>query len=154
MDVKVHERRAGRVLLLDRDGRVLLFRGCDPRHPDDKFWFTAGGGVEPGEDDARAACRELAEETGIPVAPADLTGPVHETTEEFWYDGRRYRQRQVFFLLRRDAPTIDMSGLRADEVGVMDRFAWWSAEELRATREVYYPVELPDVLDGLPCSPH
>jgi 8-oxo-dGTP diphosphatase len=31
-----------------------------------------GGGVRPGEDPAHAACRELAEELGLQVAPGDL----------------------------------------------------------------------------------
>ena len=47
------ERRAARVLLIDDQDRVLLFEGFDPEVPDVRFWFTAGGGVEPGESLAR-----------------------------------------------------------------------------------------------------
>ncbi len=36
-------------------------------------WFLPGGHVEPGERPAEAASRELAEETGIAVAPGQLS---------------------------------------------------------------------------------
>jgi 8-oxo-dGTP pyrophosphatase MutT (NUDIX family) len=46
------------VLLLDQDDRALLFR---TRHPDTGliFWFTPGGGLEPGEDAHGAARHRL-----------------------------------------------------------------------------------------------
>ena len=43
-------RQAARVLLLDRAGRVLLFKGHDPARPElGSWWFTVGGGVDEGE---------------------------------------------------------------------------------------------------------
>src|ERR1022692_2984129 len=41
-------RRAGRVVVLDPDGRVLLLR-YDDEPPDGRHWATPGGGLNPGE---------------------------------------------------------------------------------------------------------
>ena len=51
-------RRAGRVLVIDPAGRVLLLQGFDPAVPAHRFWFTIGGGADPGESLAQAAARE------------------------------------------------------------------------------------------------
>lgn len=50
-------------------GRVLLshWRG-------DGRWMLTGGGIEPGEDPADAAVRELLEETGLAVELDELLG--------------------------------------------------------------------------------
>ena len=52
--------------VLDEAGRVLLGQ----RAPDVRYgglWEFPGGKVEPGESDADAASRELAEELGVTV---------------------------------------------------------------------------------------
>src|SRR5215467_16291666 len=56
-------RRAGRVILLDPAGSVLLMQ-YDDGAPNGPHWNTPGGGLEPGEDYPAGALRELAEETG------------------------------------------------------------------------------------------
>ncbi|MGH3417662.1 MAG: NUDIX domain-containing protein [Actinocrinis sp.] len=68
-DIEVWDRVAGRVLLLDPEGRVLLFRGSDPARPDWFQWFTPGGGTEAGENVRDAAARELREDPGMHVDP-------------------------------------------------------------------------------------
>jgi len=42
-------RHAVRVLLVDEEDRLLLFRGEEPE-TGAAFWFPAGGGLEEGED--------------------------------------------------------------------------------------------------------
>ncbi|HEV7897027.1 MAG TPA: NUDIX domain-containing protein [Planosporangium sp.] len=55
------------VLLVNQDGAVLLqLREADARMDPDR-WGLPGGHVEPGEDPAVAARRELLEETGLRV---------------------------------------------------------------------------------------
>lgn len=49
-------RTSARVVLLDEQDRVLLMRGHDPKTPDLPFWFTVGGGIEPGRRCARPPC--------------------------------------------------------------------------------------------------
>src|SRR5699024_5779123 len=69
-------RRAARVLLLDDRDRLLLVRGHDVDDPGRTWWFTLGGGIDPGESAREAAVREVQEETGLRIAEGDLTGPV------------------------------------------------------------------------------
>lgn len=67
------DRRAARVLLIDDAGRALLFHGGDPVRPEQRWWFTPGGGLGADETPAQGAARELFEETGVRVDPDDLT---------------------------------------------------------------------------------
>jgi ADP-ribose pyrophosphatase YjhB (NUDIX family) len=61
-------------LVYDERGRLLLvLRANDPGRG---LWSVPGGRVEPGEDDATAVVREVAEETGLRVHPGDLAGRV------------------------------------------------------------------------------
>jgi 8-oxo-dGTP diphosphatase len=61
-------------LAYDADGRLLLIlRGNDPGRG---LWSVPGGRVEPGESDAEAVVREMAEETGLVVEPVALVGTV------------------------------------------------------------------------------
>jgi 8-oxo-dGTP pyrophosphatase MutT (NUDIX family) len=140
------ERPAARVLLVDAAGRTLLLRGADPARPGLRWWFTPGGGLEAGESSAQGAARELFEETGLRVDPADLGDPVWHQVTEFSFDNRAYRQEQDFYLLRVDGWRVDTAGFQPYEAATIDAHRWWSADELDATGEVVYPVELPDLL--------
>jgi 8-oxo-dGTP pyrophosphatase MutT (NUDIX family) len=54
--------------VLDGDGRVLLGRRAD-----NGAWTLPGGIIDPGEQPADAAVREIFEETGVIVVPDALT---------------------------------------------------------------------------------
>jgi 8-oxo-dGTP pyrophosphatase MutT (NUDIX family) len=140
------DRPAARVLLVDRSGRTLLFRGGDPARPGQRWWFTPGGGLNPGETSAQGAARELFEETGLRVEPVELGEPVWHQVTEFTYDHRWYRQDQDFFLLRVPQWQVDTAGFDAAERATVDAHRWWSAEELDGTDETVYPEELPGLL--------
>jgi ADP-ribose pyrophosphatase YjhB (NUDIX family) len=62
-------------LTFDEEGRLLLVQRAN--EPGRGLWSVPGGRVEPGEDDAAALVREMAEETGLVVLPGDLVGRVH-----------------------------------------------------------------------------
>jgi 8-oxo-dGTP pyrophosphatase MutT (NUDIX family) len=142
--VTVHTpRRAARVLLVDAAGRVLLFAGTDPARPDHRYWFTPGGGLEPGETPATGAARELAEETGLRLPPEELGEPVWRETIEFPFDGVRYRQEQEFFLVRVPSWEVDTAGFDEIERASVHGHRWWPVDALTATTERYYPVDLP-----------
>ncbi len=67
------ERTSVRVVLLDDDERLLLFRTVDPTMPEiGEWWELPGGGIEPGESYAETAVREICEETGFEVSLAVL----------------------------------------------------------------------------------
>ena len=140
------DRRAARVLLLDPSGRVLLLHGCDPARPEHRYWFTVGGGIEEGEALADAAVREVFEETGLRITTADLAGPVRSDTVQFPFDGRSYSQLQSFFVVRADAFEPDFANLGEYEIGNVLAGRWWSAEDLEATTERFYPPDLAALL--------
>lgn len=147
--VDVIPRRAARVLLVDGDDRVLMFRGFDPARPEHRYWFTPGGGLDPEESYVVGAARELAEETGLRLAPEQLGQPVWHEVSEYPFDGRLYRQHQDFFLVRVSAFTVDTAGFDQVERDSIDDHRWWEVAELEATDERFYPGELPALLRRL-----
>jgi len=142
--------RAGaRVLLVDGYERVLMFRGCDPATPHVRYWFTVGGGLDPGETTAQAAVRELREETGLSVPVASLGDPVWHEITEFPFDGRWYRQEQDFFLVTVSEWQVRTDDWEEVERRTVDEVRWWTVGELESTDEAYYPAELPALLRRL-----
>ena len=141
------ERLAARVLLLDRDGRVLLFRGCDPGRPEaGEWWFTPGGGRDEGETAQECAVRELREETGLDLGVDQLGGVVHERLTVFPFEGTTYRQTEDYFLVRVDAHDVDTSGFSEVENRFVLGHRWWHPDEIRTTTDTVYPEELLEVL--------
>jgi len=140
------DRRAARVLLVDGAGRALLLHGGDPARPDDRWWITPGGGLDDGETLAEGAARELFEETGLRVDPAELGDPVWHEITEFSYRARSYRQEQDFFLLRVAEWRVDTAGMDEDEQQTITEHRWWSAAEIEASDEQIYPRELAGLL--------
>ncbi|WP_026425471.1 NUDIX hydrolase [Actinokineospora inagensis] len=143
-------RPSARVVLLDADHRVLLFHGHDPARLGDTYWFTPGGGVEPGEDLRTAALRELREETGIALPDDGLTGPVWRRRVLFSFAGRTYDGEEWFFLAHLPAgSTVDTSGFTDLESATIAEHRWWPATDLRTTGDTVYPVQLADLLPEL-----
>jgi 8-oxo-dGTP pyrophosphatase MutT (NUDIX family) len=135
-------RTAGRAILRDAQGRVLLIRFVLPNMT---FWATPGGGVEPGETLVAAAHRELQEELGIAVA---LAGPIHTATGIFEFEGELIENTDHFFHGRWSG-TPHLCGATASESAALQEARWWTIEDLEATREDFFPRDLVSVLRGL-----
>ena len=143
-------RRAGRVLLVDAERRVLLFRGGDPHAPErGTWWFTPGGGLDGEESWAEGAARELYEETGLAVRADDLGSAVHAERTEFDFAGTTYSQDSRFFLHRVDRHDVDTSRFEELEASSIVEHRWWSFDELRRTSDAVYPPRLAEILTRL-----
>ena len=146
----IRERSAARVILMDDAGRVLVMRGHDVNQPERSWWFTIGGGIDPGETPEQAALRETREEVGITLAAGDLVGPVLTRTGIFEFFAETCRQYEVFYLARTPGVVeVTTDGWTAAERELLDEMAWLTAAELREQPLEVFPPELPDVVDHL-----
>ena len=135
-------RQAGRAILRDRQGRVLLIHFVLPNMT---FWATPGGGMEPGETPLAAALREVREELGIDVV---LEGPVHQAVGIFEFEGVLIENTDNFFVGKWDG-TPRLAGATQAESAALTQARWWTVEEMERTQEDIFPRDLAAVLRRL-----
>jgi 8-oxo-dGTP pyrophosphatase MutT (NUDIX family) len=152
----VSNRVSARVVLLDGEGEVLLFCGSDPAFPDGsagpapRWWFTVGGAAQQGETLAQAAVRELGEETGLEVDPADMIGPVWRRNAVIDFNGSVIRSEEMFFVHRTERFEPSVAGRTALERAYIHGHRWCDAtmiSELVAKGETVYPLQLGELLE-------
>jgi len=148
----LNHRTSARVVLLDDTGAVLLLCGSDPaladRHPP-KWWFTVGGEVQEGERLAEAAARELAEETGLRVAPAEMVGPVWRRDEVFEFNGSLIDSEEFYFVHRTQRFEPSRTGRTELERSYIHGHRWCDAADIAAlvaAGETVYPTQLSGLL--------
>jgi 8-oxo-dGTP pyrophosphatase MutT (NUDIX family) len=81
------------VVLNDRE-EILLVHSRETN-----FWMPIGGQIEPGEEPADAAVREVFEETGVHAKPVRLTG-VYDGPDVTYTNGDRVQYLTIAFLCR------------------------------------------------------
>lgn len=141
-------RPAVRALLLDEADRLLLLCGRDPSHPGHgHFWFTVGGGLDPGESPESALRREIAEEVGL--RDVRILSPVWLLRNRFVFNGRSFDQENTFYLVRTPESAVDRSGQDQIEKETIVGARWWTLDELRGTADQLYPQPLAGCLTAL-----
>jgi len=148
---KTRVRNAVRVLLLDEQDRVLLFRSARRA-----WWQPPGGGVKKREDARAAALREIAEETGL--QEFELGAEVWLRRHTFTWRDVDIDQRERWFLARVPAFEPDLGGLSDSERLDLADWRWWTLDELAATTDALVPstlaVRLRELLErGAPAEP-
>jgi 8-oxo-dGTP pyrophosphatase MutT (NUDIX family) len=152
----VNRRVSARVVLLDDDGCVLLFCGSDPanedgsENPAPRWWFTVGGAAQQGETLPDAAVRELEEETGLRVEPADMIGPVWRRDAVIDFNGAVIRSEEMFFVHRTRRFEPSTAGRTGLERAYIHGHRWCDATmitELVAKGETVYPLQLGELLE-------
>jgi 8-oxo-dGTP pyrophosphatase MutT (NUDIX family) len=140
-------RATARAIVLDPDDRLLLIayeavRDVDPARPGlRRFWFTPGGGIEPGETPEVAVVRELSEEIGVFDAPR---GPlVAERRAPVTLFRRACFVHERYFVVRLPSPAIDTANLAATENDPVLDVRWWDLDALARSGEMVEPAGLP-----------
>ena len=57
----------------------------------------------------------------------------------FNWNGRAYRQRERFYLVRVDAHEVDRRGNDENELRVLEEFRWWTLPDIEASDETFAP---------------
>ena len=146
----MRRRPSSRLLVIDQNNRVLLFRFVFNRGPlaGRNYWATPGGALEAGESFADAARRELFEETGI------LRGAIGQEVAEREFvlqlpDGEYVMAEERFFLVRIAYQSLSRDHWTPIEIEVMTEHRWWSVEELTSTSEAVFPETLVTILASI-----
>jgi ADP-ribose pyrophosphatase YjhB (NUDIX family) len=146
--MSVVQRTAGRLLIIDAAGRVLLINeAMQSGHP---YWLVPGGGVEDAESPRDAAVREAYEETGLRLTLAS-DAPTVSTERRTWSHAETtYDQTNHFFsVLIPDATALaELSASRHTELEreTFLGFRWWHPDEIDASTEQFYPAGLAELV--------
>lgn len=142
---RLKRRHAVRVLVLAADA-VLLFADSDPGLAGSSWWFTPGGGIDPGESPVDAAVRELAEETGLCVDAQDMLGPIAHRVVTHGFSDQITVQDEEFFAVRTAGFTLDVSGHTEDERLTIQGHRWWPLDALADTDHPVWPANLAELV--------
>jgi 8-oxo-dGTP pyrophosphatase MutT (NUDIX family) len=141
-------RNAARVLLVDPDGRVLLFRS-HPRPPGHAYWYPVGGEVEAGETPEIAVMREAEEETGL--TGLQLGPEVFRRRFVFHWRDFTWDAHERWWLARIDHFDPVFAGMEEIEIDDFSDCRWMSVDDLAAVQtagDILTPSNLLEFLPG------
>jgi 8-oxo-dGTP pyrophosphatase MutT (NUDIX family) len=146
-------RDTARALVLDPADRLLLIAyesviDVDPLRPGlRKFWFTPGGGLDPGETHEVALVRELEEEIGRPNC---ALGPyVAQRNTPFYFFRQPKFLRERYYVVRLDSDVIDTSRLAETEDNPILDVRWWALSDLATTEDIVDPKGVVDLVNAI-----
>ena len=146
-------RNTARLIVVDDRNRVLFFfvddkRAVHPAHPDlIAFWLLPGGGLDPGETARDTAERELREETSIVDVEIGPCVWIHERILNT--HGEDILFYEEIFLVRVDAPDVNMDALLPYETLTHLRLCWLTLEEIHASETRFLPLSLPEHIGAI-----
>jgi 8-oxo-dGTP pyrophosphatase MutT (NUDIX family) len=155
-------RFTARIILLDPSDRILLInyraqKDVDASRPGlREFWFTPGGGIEPGESAEEAALREMEEEVGLTNLPIIAEVGRREALNDLFERAAICRER--YFLIRAPSDHFDTARLAETDQDEVLEVRWWGLDAFAASGHVLIPTSVIDltraILSGaMPSTP-
>ena len=140
-EIPEESRLASRVILIDRDSRVLCLQATEPK-TGHSFWIMPGGGLEANESFEDAAIREAHEEAGCSF---DLGPYVWFRRHKHVWNGKPFDQYERFFVAI--ASTSSYNPAKQD--GYIARHKWWSFDDLQASEAEFAPRNIRNIIPPL-----
>lgn len=138
-------RLAARLIMIDKNKRVLFLRATEPK-TQHSFWVLPGGGLEAGESFEDAALREAHEETGCTF---ELGPYVWYRRHKHIWNGKPADQYERFYV----AHTSEAVYNPTVEDDYIFSHSWLSMDELNEIEEEFAPRNirnlLVDILKGV-----
>ncbi len=143
----MQRRPSARLLILDNDRRLLLFRFTfkSGALAGQDYWATPGGGLDLGETFEAAAIREMKEETGIVIHDVGRHVAERECVVPM-PDGESVISEERYYVINVEDPVVSRAGWTAHELDVMAEHRWWPVDELTRTEATVWPKNLPEIL--------
>jgi 8-oxo-dGTP pyrophosphatase MutT (NUDIX family) len=114
-------------------------------------WELPGGGISGGEGLVDAIVREVREETGLTLKPAEVGPPLWIRDVLYTYRGERRLQHETIFVatIAVPAPEIDVAEREPFELEDHLLFRWWHVDEIKASSERFYPRSLAQHMEAI-----
>lgn len=144
-------RNSSRAIVLNKRNEIFLFRYTfDFFAEKESIWITPGGGLDDGESFEEALKRELFEELGIELSGNDSTPQIYYRTPLYELsNGEKVQSEERFYLIRLDETEFSYANWTESENKRMTAGKWWSAEEIRRSKETFFSEDILEILERL-----